>query len=253
MRCMKRMINEANILLYKEDKRMEGILAVAKDIDVHKKAVAEWAKYGISVQRVETMHDAIKQLKQSSNYLFVGIDEDSIPDFMSILPVMRDMTDLPIFVISSNYTIEKNVKALSLGADMYDNFHVQSKHNVLIAMEVLKAQNRWAKRTQKKLEVFVYGDVILSKPRRKVYVNEIEVLLGRKEFDILRYLMANYGCVVEHKQLLREIWGENYSEKDTDVLWRTVNRLRAKLSEKYPVHEYIKIERGVGYVFEMNV
>ena len=234
-----------------EDKYMEGILAIDKDLAVHEKAVAQWAKHGISIKRVETMHEAIRQLKQSDNYLFVGINEDTVPDFMSMLPLMRDVTDIPIFVMSSSYTIDKNVRAMSLGADVYDNFYANSEHNVLMGLEVLKAQSRWAKRAHKKLEVYVYGDVILSKRRRKVYVNDFEVSLGRKEFDILQFLMANYGCVVEHKRLLQEIRGENYSEKDTDVLWRTVNRLRVKLSEKYPAREYIKIERGVGYVFEL--
>ncbi|MCL2030803.1 MAG: winged helix-turn-helix domain-containing protein, partial [Oscillospiraceae bacterium] len=64
------------------------------------------------------------------------------------------------------------------------------------------------------------------------------------------YLMENSGCVVEHRQLMEEIWGKAYNEKDTDILWRTINRIRTKLSEIYPGNEYIRIERGVGYVFE---
>ena len=230
---------------------MECILSVDNDITSHEKAVAEWKKYGISIKRVDTMHEAIKQLNESGNYLFVGINEDAIPDFMTMLPILRDVTEIPIFVMSSEYTIDKNVRAMSLGADAYDHYNTQPKQNVLLALEILKAQKRWAKRPFSQLEVLAYGEIILSKPRRKVFVNDVEVSLGKKEFDILRYLMMNYGCVVEHKQLLEEIWGESYIEKDTDVLWRTINRLRVKLSEKYPAHEYIKIERGVGYIFEL--
>ena len=226
-------------------------MAVDSNMAVHEKAVAEWEKYGVSIQRVETMHEASMLIRQGGDYIFIAINEDGVPDFMSMLPILRDMTDTPIFVMSSSYTIDKKVKAMSLGADIYDHYHSQTNHNVFVALELLKAQNRWANGSQKQLEVLACRDIILSKPRRKVFVGGAEVLLGRKEFDILRTLMDNCGCVVEHKQLLQNIWGENYSEKDADVLWRTVNRIRVKLSEKNPNSEYIKIERGVGYVLEI--
>ena len=139
---------------------------------------------------------------------------------------------------------------MSLGADVYDPFVSYTKQAVLLALEMLKAQNRWVKRPQKHVGILTGGDIILSQLRRKVFVKDTEVILAKKEFDILRYLMANSGCVLEHRQLMEEIWGEDYSEKDTDILWRTVNRIRTKLSKIYPNNEYIRIVRGVGYVFE---
>ena len=230
---------------------MEDILAIETDLTVYGKVVAQWKKYGVSIQRVETVQEAIKRIKQGDNHLFIGLNEDAAPDFLSLLPILRDVTDSPIFVTSSSYTIDKNIMAMSLGADAYDRNYESIEHNVLMALEILKVLNRWAKQPDKQLEVFAYGDVILSKPRRKVFINEAEVALARKEFDILQFLMANYGCVVEHEQLLHEIWGDNYGEKDMEVLWRTINRLRVKLSERYPAQEYIKVERGVGYLFEL--
>ena len=230
---------------------MDCILSIDKDTAIHEKTAAEWGKYGISVIRVDTMQKAIKQLTLKGNYLFIIINEDTIPGFITKLSTLRNITDTPIFVMSSTYTVEKTVKAMSNGADAYGRLPDQPKHNVLLALEVLKAQERWAKRPHRPLDILIHGEIILSKTRRKVFVNDFEVSLGKKEFDILETLMSNYGCVMEHKQLLEEIWGETYSEKDADVLWRTINRLRVKLSEQYPVHEYIKIERGVGYVFEL--
>lgn len=229
---------------------MGCMLGVDGDTSVYEREAAEWAKYGVSILRVKTMHEAIKMIKQGDDYIFIGINEDSVPDVMLMLPILRDMTDTPIYILSSTYTIDKKVMAMSLGADIYDQYNEHTRKNVLLALEILKTQNRWANRPQNQLEVLVCRDIILSKTRRKVFVEDAEIILGRKEFDILRTLMANYGRVVEHKQLLQEIWGENYSERDADVLWRTINRLRVKLSKKNPASDYIKIERGVGYVFE---
>ena len=229
---------------------MERILAVDTDIAVHEEKTKNWAKYGIGTQRVNTMNDAINRLVDGEEFLFVVINEDTISDFLTHLPIMRDATELPIFVVTSSYAVDKKIKAMSLGADVYEPFISYAEQNVLLALEILKAQSRWSKRPQKQLPVFAGGDIILSQPRRKVFVQNTEVSLAKKEFDILRHLMANSGCVVEHKELMEEIWGKNYNEKDTDILWRAVNCIRTKLSEINPDNEYIKIERGVGYVFE---
>ena len=230
---------------------MGCMLGVDGDTAVYEREAAEWKKYGVSIRRVQTMYEAVKLLKQDDDYIFVGINGDSVPDLMPMLPIMRDMTDTPIYILSSNFTAEKKVKAMSLGADIFDRYNDDTRQNVLLALEILKTQDRWASRPQKQLDVLVCRDIILSKPRRKAFVEGAEVKLGRKEFDILQALMDNFGHVVEHKKLLQEIWGENYSEKDADVLWRTVNRLRVKLSRERSAGEYIEIERGVGYIFKI--
>ena len=230
---------------------MERILAVDTNVAVHEEQTEEWAKYGIGTQRVNTMNDAINRLVKGDEFLFIVINEDTITDFMKQLPVMRDATEFPIFVVTSTYTIDKKIKAMSLGADVYDPFVSYTKQTVLLALETLKAQNRWAKRPQKQVVVLTGGDIVLSQLRRKVFVKDTEISMAKKEFDILRYLMANGGCVVEHRLLMEEIWGKDYNEKDTDILWRTVNRIRTKLSKICPDNEYIRIERGVGYVFEL--
>jgi len=229
---------------------MEQILAVDKNINLHEEQTKEWAKYGINTQRVSTMNEAIKKIAKGGDFILVAINEDTISDFMDQLPIMRDITELPIFVVTSSYTIDKKIRAMNLGADNYEPFVPYTKQGVLLTIETLKLRNRWAKRPQRETAVLIGGDIVLSRLRRKVFVGDSGVSLSKKEFDILHYLMQNSGCVVEHGQLMREIWGEEYSEKDVDVLWRTVNRIRSKLSETHSGSECIRVERGVGYVFD---
>ena len=229
---------------------MDRILAVDKNTAVHEEQTKEWAKYGIGTQRADTMSDAISRIVKDEKYLLIVINEDTIPNFTEQLQIARDAADSPIFVVTSSYTIDKKIKAMNLGADAYEPFTSYTKQNVLLALETLNAQNRWAKRPQKQVDILIGGDIVLSQRRRKVFVKDIGVSLAKKEFDILYYLMANSGCVVKHKQLVQEIWGEDYGEKDADVLWRTINRIRAKLSVICTNAERIRIERGVGYAFD---
>jgi DNA-binding response OmpR family regulator len=219
------------------------MLAVDKNVTVFERRTGGWAKYGVAPQRVDSMREAIYRLIQGEKFYFIVINEDTVPEFMPLLPIMRDVTEAPIFVLTSNYTVEKRTTALKNGADVYDPIHAQPRHNILSMLELLK---RWSDRSLN-LEVLVGGDIVLSQPRRKVFIKDNEIALSKTEFAILHYLMSNTGCVMTHEQILKAAWDE-YIESDVGVLWRAVNRLRAKLPA--PANEYIKIVRGVGYVFE---
>ena len=78
------------------------------------------------------------------------------------------------------------------------------------------------------------------------------ISLSKKEFEILHFLMAKSGHMVTHTQLLQKIWGDEYGKQDADLLYRTIDRLRRKLSEKSKTGWQIKAERGVGYTFLVN-
>ena len=232
-----------------KDKKLNTILAVDKDSSVHERESTEWVKYGINAFRVDTMTEAINLLVYKNDFLFVAINEDTIPNFLMQLRIMRDITALPIFVITSNYTIEKNFKAMSCGADLYDHFNAYIKTNVLDALAFLKTQNRWAKHPAKPLPVITRGDIILSRLRKNVFIKDINVSLTKIEFEILHCLMANSECIVTHERLVRKVWGDKRELKTPTVLWRIIDRLRKKLSEVSPSNEYIEVERGVGYRF----
>ena len=227
------------------------VLAVDTDAVVHKRETTEWKSYGIDALRVGKMTEAINMLAHGDRFLFVAINEDTIPGFTSTLRIMRDATSIPIFVITSDYTIEKKLKAMDCGADVYDHFDAYVKNNVIGALALLKTQSKWRKRSSKSQQILTGGDIVLSPLRRSVFIKDIEVLLTRKEFDILHCLMSSNGYVVTHAQLMRKVWGYKHNLKDTNIIWRTVNRLRGKLSEISPTNKYIDIERGVGYKFSL--
>ena len=231
------------------NKAVNTILVVDKDSVVHERETAEWIRYGINALRIDTMTEAIKLLIHKNDFLFIAINEDTIPDFMLQLRIMRDITGLSIFVITSNYTIEKNLKAMDCGADLYDHFNAYVKTNVLEALALLKVQNRWAKHPLKPLTVLTGGDIVLSHLRRSVLIKDINVSLTKKEFNILHCLMANSKHIVTHATLMRKVWGDKHELKDTTVVWRTIDRLRNKLSKISQIKEYIEVENGVGYRF----
>jgi len=226
---------------------METILAIDTDITVHEQQTAAWAKVGINTSRADTMSEAILRLIRNDDYIFVAINEDTI-DYLPKLQTMREVTNLPIFVITSDYSTEKKIAAIKAGADVYDPFSKFTQENVTGALELLELQKRWMNRKIKPASVLVGGDVILSTKRRIVFVRDTEISFHKKEFDILRHLIINKGQVLTHAQLIHKVWGDSLSANE-NALWQTIKRLRQKLSEVSPDTEYITVEREVGYKF----
>ena len=87
------------------------------------------------------------------------------------------------------------------------------------------------------------GSITMDVERRMVYVNDKEVILTLKEFDVLKYMLENKGIVLTRDQLLTHIWGYDFDgeTRTVDVHIRT---LRSKLGNG---GEEIETVRGMGY------
>ena len=230
-------------------KHMYTIIAVDTDMDVHTKHSKEWLKYGVSNFRVDSMGEAISQLMSGRKYYFVFVNEDSVPNFASQLEIMRDVTDIPIFIFTSSYAFKKKIKYVELGADMYDSFDALAHNDIIDILETLKLCDRWANRQSKPLPILIVGDIILSELRRVIFVKNIKVLLTRQEFDMLEYFMQNNGITLTSEQIIEKVLEKKSDDIAPGALWNAINRLREKLRVKPDCQNYIETIREVGYRF----
>ena len=91
---------------------------------------------------------------------------------------------------------------------------------------------------------FKSGELTVDLVRRIVVVRGQEVKLTRREYDLLRLLVAHAGKVVTHKLILQEVWG---SETDVQYLRIYIRALRQKLEADPQQPNLILTEQGVGY------
>lgn len=218
-------------------------LNIDSDIDIAETHAKLWAERGIGYDRVDTMIEGIQKLLANAEYLCVAINGDAV-DFMPLLSTMRSITDISILIVTGSFTTDKEVKALENGADLYARWHEKPEDNIA---SVLAHVKRKAEREKMPAKILTYDNILLNPVNHQVFIGDTEIKLTKKEFDVLQTLMRNKGHVLEYSQLLGEIWGEDYSEEK--ILWRTVDRIRGKLSEISPDKEYIRVERGIGYKF----
>jgi two-component system response regulator VanR len=229
---------------------VDVILVVDTDIEVHTQQMVEWHNLGIDSLRVDTMCDAITWLKRGEQFIFVAISEDTIPDFMLHLQVMRDLTYIPIFIFSRNYDPERKWMSQRLGADDYFSFSEEAKQNILHLLGALNVRERWSNAPHQSPPVLSGGDIVISMRRQLVLVDGKPIDLTKTEFDILAYLMSNYGIVLSYNQIFHHVWSNDTVVSPNEAIWTHVKRLRRKLS-KASTHSKHLIENvpGSGYRF----
>ena len=90
------------------------------------------------------------------------------------------------------------------------------------------------------------GNLRMDLNRRDVFIHAQPLILTKKEFDLLEYLLQRHGKVVSRDEVLHDIWGFDY-DGDTRIVDVHVFKLRTKLSNS---NLTIKSSRGVGYLLE---
>src|SRR5687768_6662132 len=122
---------------------------------------------------------------------------------------LREISEVPIVVLSVKGEEKTKVEALDAGADDYITKP--------FGMDELLARVRATLRRapdEKKEEIFLeVGDFSIDLASHKIAVREREIHLTPKEFELLTYLLKNHGKVLTHRNLLGAIWGGNFTEQ----------------------------------------
>ena len=154
---------------------------------------------------------------------------------------LREWLRIPIIVISVRDLEEDKVKALDAGAD---DFLIKP-----FGIGELMARLRVVLRrvsTPESEPVFRTDYLIVDLGRREVTVKGQVTYLTPTEYDILRVLIQNAGKVLTHKQLIHNVWGDNYSA-DSHLLRVNISNLRQKIETDPSRPHLIMTEPGVGY------
>lgn len=149
-----------------------------------------------------------------------------------------------VIIISAKDAIDDKVKGLELGADDY---LIKPFHLAELNARVRSVIRRYMSTESTMLNC---GNVQLDPEQRLAFVNGEPLILNRKEFDILSYLILNQSRLVQKTALAEHVWGDYMDEVDDfEFLYSQVKNLRKKLKETEASIE-IKAIYGVGYRLE---
>ncbi len=162
-------------------------------------------------------------------------------DGLEVTRRLRGWTRIPIIILSVRDRESDKVEALDAGADDY----ISKPFGMGELLARLRAATRHALLPMTE-PVFTIGDLVVDLEHRVVRVGAREVQLTPTEYEILRLLTKNAGKVLTHRQILRDVWGED-NQADMHMLRVNISNLRHKLETDPTRPHYVLTEPGVGY------
>lgn len=167
-------------------------------------------------------------------------------DGFEVLKIIREISTVPVIMLTAKGEEEDRVRGLELGADDYITKPFSPRELVSRVRAVLRRTEMATGTTHGLIEVDEH--LKLDFDRREVWLEGELVQLRPTEYRLLYHLVQNAGWVIPHDQLLAKVWGYEYRDEPHYVRLY-INYLRKKL-EKDPSNPiYILTERGVGYRF----
>ncbi|MCQ3930516.1 MAG: DNA-binding response regulator [Chloroflexi bacterium] len=224
------------------------ILVVDDEPQIRKLLKTGLGGYGYEVVTAANGQEAlILAAQQAPQLIILDISLGSPPDGIEVCRSLREWSKTPIIMLSVRNEDKAKVTALDAGADDY--------LTKPFSLEELRARIQAVLRritvepfASAKSEI-VAGDLRIEIAKHRVFVQDEEVHLTPKEYELLRLLATHSGRVLTHEAILNQVWGPEYSGMDHYVRV-FVNQLRKKLREN-PARNirYILNEPGIGYRF----
>ena len=171
-------------------------------------------------------------------------------DGLELCRSLREISQVPIIILSAKGEERIKVEALDIGADDF----VTKPFGIDELLARIRAALRRAGSQSSETEeaILEAGDFQVDLGTRKVTVRGREVHLTPKEFDLLIYFVKHAGKVLTHHTLLAAVWGGNYVEQD-QYLRVFVGNLRKKLEPEVATPRYILTEPWIGYRFDPGI
>jgi len=208
--------------------------------------------------RLNLEHDGFEVVETTSGTKALDRLRDQLPDLILLdvmmpdldgfetLRLIREISTVPVIMLTAKGEEDDRVRGLELGADDYVTKPFSPRELVSRVRAVLRRTETPSAPVHEVIEVD--DRLKIDFDRREVWVEGQLVKLRPTEYRLLYHLVQNAGWVVPHDQLLAKVWGYEYRD-ETHYLRLYINYLRQKLEKDPSNPEYILTERGVGYRF----
>ncbi|MEZ4594757.1 MAG: response regulator transcription factor [Chloroflexota bacterium] len=201
---------------------------------------------GYQIIEAENGLVALEQIRQHTPDLVIMDVMMPEMDGFETLKLLREISTVPVILLTVKSDEDDKIQGLSLGADDYITKPFSPRELVTRVTAVLRRAEWPAPPPRTILRIDDRLSVDFN--RHQVIVNNERIDLRPTEYRLLNHLIQNAGWVVPHETLLAKVWGYEYRD-ETHYLRLYINYLRKKIEEDPANPYYILTERGVGYRF----
>lgn len=183
---------------------------------------------------------------------------DSLPDLVildvmmpdidgfEVLKMIREISSIPVIMLTAKAEEDDRVQGLELGADDYVTKPFSPRELVSRVRAVLRRNESTGVPSKELIEIDDRFKIDFG--RREIWVDGKLVKLRPTEYRLLYHLVQNAGWVLTYDQILSKVWGYEYRDEPHYVRLY-INYLRQKIEKDPADPKYILTERGVGYRF----
>jgi DNA-binding response OmpR family regulator len=199
--------------------------------------------------RVDEAYNGTQALtKVRSNLPDLVLLDIMMPDIdgFDVLRIIRELSSVPVIMLTAKGEEDDRVRGLELGADDYITKPFSPRELVSRVRAVLRRTETTSGTIHGLLKID--DRLQIDFDRREVWVDGKLVKLRPTEYRLLYHLVQNAGWVITHDQILSKVWGYEYRDEPHYVRLY-INYLRKKLEEDPANPKYILTERGIGYRF----
>ena len=223
---------------------MTKILVVEDDHQIQQELVLLLQRNGFEAQALTSFESVPQQIVAAHpDLVLLDLNLPGI-DGQQICREVRQLSNVPIIVVTSRNTDLDELMVLSLGADDFIAKPYNTQILLMHITSVLRRSNSDVT-TGTKLS---HAGVTLDSSSCKVFANQKSVELTKNELRILSLLMQNAGTVVSRQRIQEELW-QSDEFVDDNTLTVNISHLRNTLAS-IGVEDFVMTRRGLGYVIE---
>ena len=156
--------------------------------------------------------------------------------------IRKTDTTTPIIFLTAKDTVQETIEGLKAGANDY----IKKPFSFEELLERIKIHFR----AKDEAKIVTLGNITIDKSKFQVFVDNNEVSLTHREYELLEYLIKNKGNVCTRNKIIEDVWDIHF-EYDTGVIDVFMNAIRKKLNLTKD-QDLIKTIRGVGYIANDN-
>lgn len=223
------------------------ILVIEDERVLAESIVSHLGKEGFVVESVFSYNDAVEKVNlYEYDCVVVDINLPGGTGFDIVEMLKRIKASSGIIIVSARDALEDRIRSLEIGSDDYltKPFHL-SELNARVKA-ILRRRNFGGNNE------ISYEELRVNYNTRRVFVDQTEITLSKKEYDLLLYFMSNVDIALTKASIAEHLWGDNIDSVDSfDILYSHIKNLRKKLTDGGS-REFIHSIYGIGYKFGTN-
>lgn len=192
--------------------------------------------------------EAIEMVKNETFDLIVMDIMMPVLDGFSAVKEIRKISEVPVIMLSARSEEYDKIYGFDLGIDDYVTKPFSPKELLMRIKAVTSRFVRAKEVEEKEKSIFIYKSFKIDFDARRVFINDVEVELTHKEYELLVLLIQNVNNAVTREELVSSVWESSISSFDR-TLDTHIKSLRKKILE---YSDNIITIRRVGYRFEVK-